>query len=113
MPCYPANDLLWVQITQSYPNRLRFSSLPCPQSPCHTVIDPFLRRPQHRFCARKNGEILGNFRKLGTLTRQFITVFHALSKEQTGLLADFVSPSLFFVSVHSNLRNQCVKQQGF
>ncbi len=35
MPCCPANDLLWVQITQSYPNRLRFSSLPCPQSPCH------------------------------------------------------------------------------
>ncbi len=34
MPCCPANDLLWVQITQSYPNRLRFSSLPCPQSPC-------------------------------------------------------------------------------
>ncbi len=26
MPCYPVNDLLWVQITQSYPNRLRFSS---------------------------------------------------------------------------------------
>jgi hypothetical protein len=25
---------------QSYPNRLRFSSLPCPQSPCHAVIDP-------------------------------------------------------------------------
>ena len=45
----------------------------------------------------------GNFRKLGTRTRQFITVFHALSKEQTGLLADFVSPSLFFVSVHRSL----------
>jgi hypothetical protein len=29
MPCCPASDLLWVQITQSYPNRLRFSSLPC------------------------------------------------------------------------------------
>ena len=27
MPCCPANDLLWVQITQSYPNRLRFSRL--------------------------------------------------------------------------------------
>ena len=40
MPCCPASDLLWVQITQSYPNRLRFSSLPCPQSPCHAVIDP-------------------------------------------------------------------------
>jgi hypothetical protein len=24
MPCCPASDLLWVQITQSYPNRLRF-----------------------------------------------------------------------------------------
>jgi hypothetical protein len=35
MPCCPASDLLWVQITQSYPNRLRFSSLHCPQSPCH------------------------------------------------------------------------------
>jgi hypothetical protein len=40
MPCCPASDLLWVQITQSYPNRLRFSSLPCPQSPCHAVIYP-------------------------------------------------------------------------
>jgi hypothetical protein len=30
MPCCPPSDLLWVQITQSYPNRLRFSSLPCP-----------------------------------------------------------------------------------
>jgi hypothetical protein len=39
MPCCPDNDLLWVQITQSYPNRLRFSSLPCPQSPCHAVLD--------------------------------------------------------------------------
>jgi hypothetical protein len=38
MPCCPPNDLLWVQITQSYPNRLRFSSLPCPQSPCHDLI---------------------------------------------------------------------------
>jgi hypothetical protein len=36
-------DLLWVQITQSYPNRLRFSRLPCPQSPCHTVIDPVFK----------------------------------------------------------------------
>jgi hypothetical protein len=26
MPCCPPSDLLWVQITQSYPNRLRFSS---------------------------------------------------------------------------------------
>ncbi len=43
MPCYPASDLLWVQITQSYPDRLRFSSLPCPQSPCHTVIDPVFK----------------------------------------------------------------------
>jgi hypothetical protein len=43
MPCCPAGDLLWVQITQSYPNRLRFSSLPCPQSPCHTVIYPVFR----------------------------------------------------------------------
>ena len=24
MPCFPAFDLLWVQITQSYANRLRF-----------------------------------------------------------------------------------------
>ena len=40
MPCFPASDLLWVQITQSYPNRLRFSSLPCPQSPCHALISP-------------------------------------------------------------------------
>ncbi len=32
MHCCPPVDLLWVQITQSYPNRLRFSSLPCPQS---------------------------------------------------------------------------------
>ncbi len=40
MPCSPANDLLWVQITQSYSNRLRFSSLPCPQSPCHALIFP-------------------------------------------------------------------------
>jgi hypothetical protein len=46
-----------------------------------------------------------NFRKLDTRTRQFITVFHSLSKEQTGLLVDFVLSSLFFVSVHSNLRN--------
>jgi hypothetical protein len=38
-----ASDLLWVQITQSYPNRLRFSSLPCPQSPCHTVIHPVFK----------------------------------------------------------------------
>ncbi len=29
MPCCPASDLLWVQITQSYPKRLRFSSLLC------------------------------------------------------------------------------------
>ncbi len=43
MPCCPANDLLWVQITQSYPNRLRFSRLPCPQSPCHSVIDPVFK----------------------------------------------------------------------
>jgi hypothetical protein len=43
MSCYPPNDLLWVQITQSYPNRLRFSNLPCPQSPCHTVIDPVFK----------------------------------------------------------------------
>ncbi len=43
MPCWPASDLLWVQITQSYPNRLRFSSLPCTQSPCHTVIDPVFK----------------------------------------------------------------------
>jgi hypothetical protein len=42
MPCCPASDLLWVQISQCYPNRLRFSSLPCPQSPCHAVIDPVL-----------------------------------------------------------------------
>jgi hypothetical protein len=25
MPCFPPSDQLWVQITQSYPNRLRFS----------------------------------------------------------------------------------------
>ncbi len=43
MPCCPANDLLWVQITQSYPNRLRFSSLPCPQSPCHALIFPVFK----------------------------------------------------------------------
>jgi hypothetical protein len=49
MPCCPASDLLWVQITccflitRSYPNRLRFSSLPCPLSPCHTVIDPVFK----------------------------------------------------------------------
>jgi hypothetical protein len=43
MPCCPASDLLWVQITQSYPNRLRFSSLPCPQSPCHAVIEPVFK----------------------------------------------------------------------
>jgi hypothetical protein len=40
MTCFPASDLLWVQITQSYPNPLRFWSIPCPESPCHTVIDP-------------------------------------------------------------------------
>jgi hypothetical protein len=34
MPCCPPIDLLWVQITQSYPNRLRFWTLPCPESPC-------------------------------------------------------------------------------
>jgi hypothetical protein len=39
IPCYTASDLLWVQITQSHPNRLRFSSLPCPQSPRHSVIE--------------------------------------------------------------------------
>ena len=38
MPCFPASDLLWVQITQSYPNRLRFWILPSPESPCHDVI---------------------------------------------------------------------------
>jgi hypothetical protein len=43
MPCCPPIDLLWVQITQSYPNRLRFSNLPCPQSPCHTVTDPVFK----------------------------------------------------------------------
>ncbi len=43
MPCCSPIDLLWVQITQSYPNRLRFSSLPCPQSPCHTVIYPVVQ----------------------------------------------------------------------
>jgi hypothetical protein len=43
IPCCPASDLLWVQITQSYPNRLRFSSIPCPQSPCHTEIDPVFK----------------------------------------------------------------------
>jgi hypothetical protein len=40
MSCCPVNELLWVQITQSYPNRLRFSSLPRPQSPCHALIFP-------------------------------------------------------------------------
>jgi hypothetical protein len=40
---YPVRDLLWVQITQSYSNRLRFSSLPCLESPCHTVIDPVFK----------------------------------------------------------------------
>ncbi len=28
MTCCPGRDLLWVQITQSYPNQLRFSNLP-------------------------------------------------------------------------------------
>ncbi len=32
MPCFPGSDLLWVQITQSYPNRLRFWILPSPES---------------------------------------------------------------------------------
>ena len=40
MPCCPTDDLLWVQITRSYPNRLRFWRLPFPESPCHGVIDP-------------------------------------------------------------------------
>jgi hypothetical protein len=31
MPCCPASD------------STRFSSLPCPQSPCHTVIDPVFK----------------------------------------------------------------------
>ncbi len=44
MPCFPASDLLWVQITQSYPNRLRFWILPSPESPCHTVIDPSFQK---------------------------------------------------------------------
>jgi hypothetical protein len=43
MPCCPASELLWVLITQSYPNRLRFSNLPCPQSPCHDVIHPVFK----------------------------------------------------------------------
>jgi hypothetical protein len=47
MPCYPASDLLWVQITRNYANRLRFSGLPCPQSPCHTVIDPVFKEIVH------------------------------------------------------------------
>jgi hypothetical protein len=44
IPCCPTIDLLWVHITQSYPNRLRFSSVPCPQSPetKETIKDPFL-----------------------------------------------------------------------
>ena len=33
MTCSPVSDLLWVQITQSYPNRLRFWILPSPESP--------------------------------------------------------------------------------
>ena len=44
MPCCPASDLLWVQITRSYPNRLRFWRLPFPESPCHGVIDPRLQK---------------------------------------------------------------------
>ena len=40
MSCCPDSDLLLVQITQSYPNRLRFWRLPFPESPCHGVIDP-------------------------------------------------------------------------
>ena len=44
MPCLPSNDLLWVQITQSYPNRLRFWRLPSPESPCHTLIDPIFQK---------------------------------------------------------------------
>jgi hypothetical protein len=43
MPCCPPSDLFWVQITQRYPNRLRFLNLPCPQSPCHAVIDPVFK----------------------------------------------------------------------
>ena len=41
-PCCPDSDQLQVQVTQSYPNRLRFLSLPCPQSLCHSVIYPVL-----------------------------------------------------------------------
>jgi hypothetical protein len=32
MPCWPVSDLLWVQITQRYPNRLKFWIIPCPES---------------------------------------------------------------------------------
>jgi hypothetical protein len=31
MSCYPVTDLLWVQIIQSYPSRLRFWRSPCPE----------------------------------------------------------------------------------
>ena len=44
IPCFPTSDLLWVQITQSYPNRLRFWRLPSPESPCHALIDPSFQK---------------------------------------------------------------------
>ena len=47
MPCFPASDLLWVQITQSYPNRLRFWILPSPESPC-VIRRPCLQKRMHR-----------------------------------------------------------------
>ena len=53
MPCCPAINLLRVQITQSYPNRLRFWTLPCPESPCHSVCsnkDGGWRSVPHTLC---------------------------------------------------------------
>ena len=38
------SHLLWVQITQSHPNRLRFWILPSPEFPCHDVIDPSFQK---------------------------------------------------------------------
>ncbi len=65
--CFPPTDLLWVQITQSYSTRLRFWSLPCPESPCHTVIqiDPVFKEgsvkkkflPQKKKTSLKTGSI--------------------------------------------------------
>jgi hypothetical protein len=44
-------DVLLVQITQSYPNRLGFWSLPCPESLCHTVTYELTRTSISTRCA--------------------------------------------------------------